>query len=89
VVRAVKEVGIVHTAMLTGDNASIAQTIAHQAGIEHVRAGLLPEDKVSAIEELRRLYGEVAMVGDGINDAPALAKASVGIVMGQPAPMRR
>jgi Cd2+/Zn2+-exporting ATPase len=72
-----------HTAMLTGDNESVARAIARDVGtVDEVRAGLLPADKLSAIEQLRRAYGPVAMVGDGINDAPALARADVGIAMG-------
>jgi len=69
-------------AMLTGDNSRVANSIARQLGIEDVRAELKPEDKISAIEELQRTYGPMAMVGDGINDAPALARATVGIAMG-------
>ncbi|MFD1427108.1 Cd2+/Zn2+-exporting ATPase [Kroppenstedtia sanguinis] len=68
--------------MLTGDRQQTAEAIAGQAGIEQVRAGLLPEEKVKAIRELEKKYGPVVMVGDGVNDAPALAVASVGIAMG-------
>ena len=68
--------------MLTGDNALVAATIARQAGIDELRADLLPEDKLAAIGELRRRHGTVAMVGDGINDAPALAAADIGVTMG-------
>jgi Zn2+/Cd2+-exporting ATPase len=68
--------------MLTGDNAATAASIARQAGIDAVRANLLPEDKLAAIEDLRRRHGPVAMVGDGINDAPALACADIGVAMG-------
>jgi Cu+-exporting ATPase len=68
--------------MLTGDHEGAARSVASALGIEDVRAGLLPEDKAAAIGELRRRYGTVAMVGDGINDAPALAAADVGIAMG-------
>ncbi|MCC6602306.1 MAG: cation-translocating P-type ATPase [Anaerolineae bacterium] len=70
------------TAMLTGDNEATAQTIAGQTGIDRVFASLLPEEKVGKIEELLGEYGRVAMLGDGINDAPALASATVGIAMG-------
>ncbi len=68
--------------MLTGDNERIAVSIASQLGIDEYHAGLLPEDKVRIVEELNQKYGKVVMVGDGVNDAPALAKASVGIAMG-------
>jgi Cd2+/Zn2+-exporting ATPase len=72
----------VSSAMLTGDNTATAQTIAKQAGIDDARGNLLPEDKLAAIEDLRKRYGSVAMTGDGINDAPALARADIGIAMG-------
>jgi Cd2+/Zn2+-exporting ATPase len=71
-----------HTVMLTGDVQAVAAEIGRQAGIDQVRAGLLPEDKVSAVAALKEEYGSVAMVGDGVNDAPALAQADVGIAMG-------
>ncbi|MDR2586836.1 MAG: HAD-IC family P-type ATPase, partial [Coriobacteriales bacterium] len=71
-----------HTVMLTGDNATTAQAIAREAGIEQVHSELLPHEKMERIEELKRQYKTVAMVGDGINDAPALALADVGIAMG-------
>lgn len=70
------------TVMLTGDNQTTAQAIARAAGIDDVRGDLLPEDKLDAIEKLRDRYGTVGMVGDGINDAPALAKADIGFAMG-------
>ena len=72
----------VSSAMLTGDNTATARTIASQAGIDDARGNLLPEDKLAAIEDLRKRYGPVAMTGDGINDAPALARADIGIAMG-------
>jgi Cd2+/Zn2+-exporting ATPase len=70
------------TAMLTGDNELAARSIAQYLGMDDVRADLKPEDKIKAIEDLKAKYGPIAMVGDGINDAPALAKATVGIAMG-------
>jgi heavy metal translocating P-type ATPase len=68
--------------MLTGDNETTARAIARELEIDEVRARLKPEDKIQAIDELEKTYGAVAMVGDGINDAPALARATVGIAMG-------
>jgi Cd2+/Zn2+-exporting ATPase len=68
--------------MLTGDNAQTAAAIGSALGVDEWRAELLPADKVAAIEDLKRRYGAVAMVGDGVNDAPALAAADVGIAMG-------
>jgi len=72
----------IKTVMITGDNERTAKAIAERIGIAEYRAELLPEDKVNIIEELSKEYGHVAMVGDGVNDAPALARASVGIAMG-------
>jgi len=77
-----KELGVEHTLLLTGDNRSTAGAIAERIGIDSFRAELLPEDKVAAVRELVDRYGRAAMVGDGINDAPALAIATVGIAMG-------
>jgi Cd2+/Zn2+-exporting ATPase len=74
--------GIRPIVMLTGDHRAAAEAVARRLGIDEVHAGLLPEEKVAAIEEVRRRYGSVAMVGDGVNDAPALARADVGIAMG-------
>jgi Cd2+/Zn2+-exporting ATPase len=77
-----RQQGIEAVVMLTGDGQATARTMAADLGLDEVRADLLPEDKVTAIKSLRRRYGSVAMVGDGVNDAPALASADVGIVMG-------
>ncbi len=74
--------GIQSIVMLTGDSYGTAKAIATELGVDDFRAELLPEDKVAVVEELRRMHGSVAMVGDGINDAPALASADVGIAMG-------
>mgnify|MGYP002622832673 CR=1 FL=1 len=74
--------GIEHIVMLTGDNQGTADAIGREAGVDEVRAELLPEDKVHAVEQLVARYGEVAMIGDGVNDAPAMARATVGIAMG-------
>lgn len=74
--------GVAHRVMLTGDNAAVAQRVAAATGMTDVRAGLLPENKLDAIRELQAAHGPVAMVGDGVNDAPALATATVGVAMG-------
>lgn len=74
--------GIQHLIMLTGDNRGTAESVAREVGVDDIRAELLPGDKVTAIESLVAQYREVAMVGDGVNDAPALARASLGIAMG-------
>lgn len=74
--------GIQRIVMLTGDNAATAKAIADELGIDEVHANLMPEDKVTAIADLQRQGHRVAMVGDGVNDAPALAMADVGIAMG-------
>ncbi|MEC5424171.1 heavy metal translocating P-type ATPase [Virgibacillus sp. C22-A2] len=73
----------IHTIMLTGDNELTAKSLAREAGIDHYIADCLPEEKVKHVKDLRKDYGNVAMVGDGINDAPALASANVGIAMGE------
>jgi Cd2+/Zn2+-exporting ATPase len=74
--------GIEHIIMLTGDNRPTAEAIATETGVDEFQAELLPENKVSAVEALVDKYDRVAMVGDGVNDAPALARATVGIAMG-------
>lgn len=83
--RAVSElldVGIDHVVMLTGDNERTAAAVAAHAGIAEYRARLLPQDKVDAVRDLRAEYGPVSMVGDGVNDAPALAASDLGVAMG-------
>ncbi len=82
VMDALARIGIRQTVMLTGDHPAAAQAIARAAGVQVVQAELLPEQKVAAIEELLREHQAVAMVGDGVNDAPALARSTVGIAMG-------
>lgn len=77
-----KQAGIQKTIMLTGDNEATARAIAAQVGIDDFHAELLPEDKVSAVKELRTTYDRIGMVGDGVNDAPALATATTGFAMG-------
>lgn len=74
--------GIEKTVMLTGDNTRTAEAVAKQVGVTDVRAELLPEEKLNFIKDLRKDYEHVAMIGDGVNDAPALAAASVGVAMG-------
>lgn len=81
-IAAMRRQGIQHIVMLTGDNRGTAESIARETGVDEVKAELLPADKVAAVEELVARYGQVAMVGDGVNDAPALARASLGISMG-------
>ncbi|WP_164491621.1 heavy metal translocating P-type ATPase [Staphylospora marina] len=81
-VSALKRLGI-EVVMLTGDQRETALSVAREAGIEQVYGELLPEDKVRMIEALKRRYGTVAMVGDGVNDSPALAAASAGMAMGK------
>jgi Cd2+/Zn2+-exporting ATPase len=75
-------VGIRRAVMLSGDHQAVAESIAREVGIDEAWGDLMPEDKVAAVERLRASEGKVAMVGDGVNDAPALAHATVGIAMG-------
>jgi len=77
-----RDTGIEHLVMLTGDNQGTADVIAAEVGIDEVHAELLPADKVTAVESLVQKYEKVAMIGDGVNDAPALARATLGIAMG-------
>jgi Cd2+/Zn2+-exporting ATPase len=79
---ALKRIGILRTILLTGDNRPTAAVVADQLGVDEFHAEQLPEDKVQAITRLVDQFGAVAMVGDGVNDAPALARATLGIAMG-------
>ena len=81
-IRKLSDLGIAHTVMLTGDSWPAAEHVATQAGVDEARAELMPEDKVEAVRDLVELYQETGMVGDGVNDAPALAQATVGIALG-------
>ena len=81
-IRNLKQAGINRVVMLTGDNEGTAKAVSAKAGVDIYFAGLLPEDKVEKVIEIRELNGEIAMVGDGINDAPAMAVADLGIAMG-------
>lgn len=77
-----RRAGVGRIVMLTGDNRATADAVGAETGVDEVRAELLPEDKVAAVESLVGTWGSVAMVGDGVNDAPAMARASIGIAMG-------
>jgi Zn2+/Cd2+-exporting ATPase len=82
VIDLLRAAGVSHTAVLTGDHAGAAKALGESVGVEDVRAGLLPAEKVAAVRSLRERWGQVGMVGDGVNDAPALAASDVGIAMG-------
>lgn len=82
VIKRLHELGIEKTIMLTGDNQATAQAIGQQVGVSEIEGELMPQDKLDYIKQLKINFGKVAMVGDGINDAPALAAATVGIAMG-------
>lgn len=81
-IQSIKKHDIKHLVMLTGDNQRVADAVAKELEIPEARGSLLPEEKVSAVEALRKQYGKVAMVGDGVNDAPAMARSNVSIAMG-------
>jgi Cd2+/Zn2+-exporting ATPase len=81
-VEALRRIGVRHTLLISGDRGEVTGKVAREAGVAGHRSGLLPEQKVAAVDELKREWGTVAMVGDGVNDAPALASSSVGIAMG-------
>lgn len=82
VIRKLHELGIEKTIMLTGDNKRTAEAIGKEVGVSEIQADLLPEDKLNYIKDLRGKYRSVAMIGDGVNDAPALAASTVGVAMG-------
>ncbi|WP_050179674.1 heavy metal translocating P-type ATPase [Domibacillus robiginosus] len=82
IIQKLQKLGVEKTVMLTGDNQATGKAIGTQLGLSDVKAELMPQDKLEAIKSLREQYSKVAMIGDGINDAPALASATVGIAMG-------
>ena len=81
-IQELKRLGVRHVIMLTGDNTAVAEIVAKRLGIEEYHASLMPEQKLTLIRDLDAKYGGVAMIGDGVNDAPALAATEVGIAMG-------
>ncbi|HMP40269.1 MAG TPA: heavy metal translocating P-type ATPase, partial [Roseiflexaceae bacterium] len=81
-VAALRTVGVQHIVVLTGDNRAVGETVARAVGADEVYAGLLPDEKLAVVRDLEARYGPLAMVGDGVNDTPALAAATVGIAMG-------
>lgn len=81
-IEALRSMGVEHIVMLTGDNPQVAQYVAAEVGLDEVQAEMLPEEKVAYVEDLVASYDTVAMVGDGVNDAPALATADIGVGMG-------
>lgn len=82
VIRRLHELGITETILLTGDNKGTADAVGRHVDVTNIKAELMPEDKLKLMKQLKSKYGRVAMVGDGVNDAPALAAATVGIAMG-------
>ncbi|CAG1015299.1 partial 3-deoxy-D-manno-octulosonate 8-phosphate phosphatase (KDO 8-P phosphatase), partial [Anaerolineae bacterium] len=82
VIKQLHQAGVERVVILTGDNERAAAGVARRVGADEVRANLLPEDKLTAIKALEKQVGAVAMVGDGVNDAPALAAATIGVAMG-------
>src|SRR5699024_5593809 len=82
IIQKLHQLGIKKTSMLTGDNQGTSNAIGSDVGVSDIRADLMPQDKLDYIKQLRSEYGNVAMVGDGVNDAPALAASTVGIAMG-------
>jgi Cd2+/Zn2+-exporting ATPase len=82
VIAALKKLGMQRLIMISGDNQRVAEAVARSVGLTEARGDLMPEEKVDAIKDLHQKVGQVAMVGDGVNDAPAMANATVGIAMG-------
>lgn len=79
--KSLKNIGVKKMIMLTGDHQNVGDSIAKQIGLTEAKGNLLPEDKVKAILELKKRYTKIAMIGDGVNDAPAMANSTVGIAM--------